>query len=396
MPLTDAGIRSAKPAEKPYKLYDDRGLFMLLAPEGGKLWRFRYRFDGKEKLLSLGIYPDVGLKAARDRRDEARKQIAAGIDPSALRRAQKTTRIAQAANSFEVIAREWHLRNQPTWAASHEVRVLRLLERDLFPWLGTFPIADLTPPVILETVQRIADRGATETSHRALTIIGQINRYAIATGRLESDPARDLRDALPPTVDRHFPAVTDPVKLGRLLASLWAYDGSLTVKGALKLAPLLAVRPGELRSAQWAHIDLDQAEWRFTITKTQTEHIVPLSRQAVAVLRELRPATAPVSAYVFPSARSPRRCMSNNAVLAALRRMEIPKDVMTGHGFRATFRTLGDEVLKFRVDLIEHQLGHNVKDALGRAYNRTRFLEDRKAMMQDWADYLDGLREGAL
>ena len=396
MPLTDAGIRSAKPAAKPYKLYDDRGLFMLLAPEGGKLWRFRYRFDGKEKLLALGVYPDVGLKAARARRDEARQQIAAGIDPSALRRAQKTTRIAQAANSFETIAREWHLRNQPTWATSHEVRVLRLLERDIFPWLGNCPIADLTPPVILEAVRRIADRGAVETSHRALTIIGQISRYAIATGRLESDPARDLRGALPPTVDQHFPAITDPAKLGRLLVSLWGYEGSLTVKSALKLAPLLAVRPGELRSALWADIDLDQAEWRYTISKTKTEHVVPLSRQAVAVLRELHPATAPVSPFVFPSARTTRRCMSDNAVLSALRRMEISRDVMTGHGFRASFRTIGDEVLKFRVDLIEHQLGHNVKDALGRAYNRTRFLEDRKAMMQDWADYLDGLREGAV
>ena len=394
MPLTDAKVRNARSLEKPYKLYDERGLFLLVAPEGGRLWRFRYRFDNKEKLLALGGYPDVTLKDARERRDEARKQVAAGIDPGAVRKAQKAARVERAANSFEVIAREWHERQAPTWAPSHAVRVLSLMNRDLFPWLGGTAIADLTPPVILETLMRICDRGAVETAHRALTIVGQVNRFAIASGRLESDAARDLRGALPPVVDNHFSAVTDPDELGSLLRSLWSYSGTLTVRSALKLAPMLAVRPGELRSAKWAHIDLVNAEWRFRLSKTHEEHVVPLARQALAVLQELHPATSHISEFVFPSARSPRRCMSDNGVLSALRRMEIPRETMTGHGFRASFRTILDEVLNFRVDLIEHQLGHAVKDVHGRAYNRTSFLADRRAMMQAWANFLDELRTG--
>lgn len=394
MPLTDPKVRNARPLEKPYKLYDGRGLFLQVVPEGGRLWRFRYRFDNKEKLLALGGYPDVSLKDARERRDEARKQVAAGIDPGAVRKAQKASRMERAANSFEVIAREWHERQVPTWAPSHAVRVLSLMNRDLFPWIGGTAIADLTPPVILEPLLRICDRGAVETAHRALTIVGQVNRFAIASGRLESDPARDLRGALPPVVDRHFPAVTDPTELGALLRSLWSYSGTLTVRSALKLAPMLAVRPGELRSAKWVDVDLEAAAWRFTLSKTHQEHIVPLPRQALDVLQELHPATAPVSEYVFPSARSPRRCMSDNGVLSALRRMEIPKETMTGHGFRAAFRTILDERLGFRPDIIEQQLGHAVRDALGRAYNRATFLADRRAMMQVWADYLDELRTG--
>lgn len=394
MPLTDAKVRNAKSSERAYKLYDERGLFLLVAPEGGRLWRFRFRFGGKEKLLALGIYPDVSLKDARERRDEARKQVAAGIDPCAQRKAMKSARIARDANSFEVISREWHERQKGTWAPSHAVRVMRLMERDLFPWLGGAPIAGLTPPVILESLMRICDRGAIETAHRALTIIGQVNRYAIASARLESDPARDLRGALPPVIERHFPAITEPEKLGPLLKVLWDYSGSLAVRSALKLAPLVPVRPGELRSAKWSDIDLEHAEWRFILSKTKQEHIVPLSTQALEVLRELHPATSPVSEFVFPSARTPRRCMSDNAVLSALRRMDIPKEVLVGHGSRASFRTILDEVLGFRVELIEHQLGHTVKDSLGRAYNRTSHLPARKLMMQAWADYLDGLRLG--
>lgn len=394
MPLTDAKVRNARPLEKPYKLYDERGLFLLVAPEGGKLWRFRYRFSDKEKLLALGSYPDVSLKDAREKRDEARKQVAAGIDPCAQRKAMKTARVEREANSFEVIAREWHERQVPIWAPSHAVRVLSLMNRDLFPWIGGIAIADLTPPVILEALDRICARGAVETAHRALTIVGQVDRYAISSGRLVSDPARDLRGALPPVVDRHFPAVTDPNELGALLRSLLTYKGTMTIRCALRLAPMLAVRPGELRSAKWVDIDLEAAEWRFILSKTHQEHIVPLSRQAIEVLQELHPATSAISEFVFPSARSPRRCMSDNGVLSALRRMEIPKEVMTGHGFRAAFRTLLDERLGYRPDIIEHQLGHAVRDPLGRAYNRTTHLAERKVMMQAWANYLDELRTG--
>ncbi len=394
MPLTDAKIRNAKTSSKQFKLYDERGLFLLVRPEGGRLWRFRFRFEDREKLLALGIYPDVTLKEARERRDEARKLVAAGIDPCAQRKAQKSARVERAANSFEVIAREWHERQKPTWAPSHADRVLRLMERDLFPWLGGTAIADLTPPTILEVLMKIADRGAIETAHRALTIVGQVNRFAIASGRLVSDPARDLRGALPPSIDRHFPAIVQPQELAPLLRVLWGYQGSLAVRCALRLAPMLAVRPGELRSAKWSDIDFDAAEWRFRLSKTRQEHVVPLARQAVEVLRELHPVTSPVSEFVFPSARTPRRCMSDNAVLSALRRSDIPKEALVGHGFRATFRTVLDEVLGFRVELIEHQLGHAVKDSLGRSYNRTSHLPARKAMMTAWCDYLDALRTG--
>jgi integrase len=392
MPLTDAKVRNARPQEKPYKLYDERGLFLLVAPEGGKLWRFRYRFDNKEKLLALGGYPDVSLKDARERRDEARKQLAADIDPCAQRKAMKTARVERESNSFEVIAREWHERQVPIWAPSHAVRVLSLMNRDLLPWLGGTAIENLRPRAILEALERICARGAVETAHRALTIVGQVNRFAIASGRLESDPARDLRGALPTVIDRHFPAITKPEELGPILKALWSYQGTLPVRCALRLAPLVPVRPGELRSAKWSEIDLAQAEWRFILSKTKQEHIVPLSRQAIEILLELHPATSPISEYVFPSARTPKRPMSDNAVLSALRRMDISRDTLVGHGFRASFRTIADEVLGFRVELIEHQLGHTVKDSLGRAYNRTTHLPARKAMMQVWSDYLDELR----
>ncbi len=394
MPLTDAKVRNAKPTDKAFKVYDERGLFLMVTPEGGKLWRLKYRIGGKEKLLALGGYPDVGLKDAREKRDEARKLLAAGVDPGAARKAQKAARIERAANSFEVIAREWHAKSDATWAPSHSVRVIRRLERDIFPWIGGTPIADLKAPEILATVRRIAERGALETAHRALSDIGQVFRFAISTSRAESDVTRDLRGALPSTVDGHFTAVTDPAEVGALLRAVWSYEGTLIVKCALRLAPLVFVRPGELRTARWADIDLDAAEWRFTVSKTNTDLIVPLSTQAVEILREIQPATG-AGEYVFPSARTPKRPMSDNAILAALRRMGIPKETATGHGFRATARTLLDEELGFRVDLIEHQLAHAVRDANGRAYNRTIFLKERRAMMQQWSDFLDELRIGA-
>lgn len=394
MPLTATAIRNAKSGSKPTKLFDERGLFLIVTPAGGKWWRFRYKFDNKEKLLSLGVYPDVELKDARQRRDEARKLLANGIDPGENRKAQKATKQERAANSFEVVAREWYARHSPNWAGPHGDRIIRRFERDIFPWIGRRPIADVTAPELLAVVRRIENRGALETAHRALGNCGQVFRYAVATGRAMRDPSGDLRGALPPVKGEHFAAVTEPIQAAELLRTLDGYQGTLTVACALRLAPLVFVRPGELRNAEWADIDLDAAEWRYTVTKTDTAHIVPLATQAITILRELHALTG-TGRYVFPGARSNGRPMSDNAILAAMRRMGIGKDEMSGHGFRAMARTILDEVLGVRPDLIEHQLAHAVRDPNGRAYNRTAHLVERRKMMQLWADYLDKLKAGA-
>lgn len=395
MALTDTAIKKAKPAKKQYKLFDERGLFLLVAPKGGKWWRFKYRFDSKEKLLSLGTYPDTSLKDARAQRDEARSQVADGLDPGELRKAKKKSNVDNLANSFEIIAREWFSKHAPNWSSGHRDRIIRLLERDIFPWIGNTPVTDIAAPELLKVVRLIEQRGALETAHRALANCGQIFRYAIATGRAERDPAADLKGALPPVKGTHFAAVTDPCKVGGVLCALDAYKGTLTVRCALRLAPLVFVRPGELRYAQWSDVDLKTAEWRYMVTKTDTQHIVPLSLQAIKILREIHPLTGR-GRYVFPSARNPRgdRPMSENAVLGAMRRMGISKEEMSGHGFRAMARTILDEVLGYRPDLIEHQLAHAVRDPHGRAYNRTAHLPERRKMMQEWADYLDSLKAG--
>jgi len=391
--LTDTAIRKAAPAEKSVKIFDGGGLYLEVSPTGGKWWRLKYRIDGREKRISLGVYPEVSLKAARQRRDEARKLISGGIDPSDNRKAMKTARVESAANSFEVITREWFGKYSPNWAANHSGRIIRRFERDIFPWLGKRPIAELPAMEILAVVQRIEGRGALETAHRALGSIGQVFRYAVSTGRAPRDPTRDLRGALPPVKGEHFAAVTDPQRVGDLLRAIDAYKGSLAVECALRLAPLVFVRPGELRHARWADIDLGAAQWCFTVSKTKTEHVVPLSRQAVGILREVHRVSGN-GEFVFPGGHNPRRAMSENAVLAALRRMGIGKDEMSGHGFRAMARTILDEVLGFRPDLIEHQLAHAVRDPNGRAYNRTAHLPERRQMMQKWADMLDAWKGG--
>jgi integrase len=306
----------------------------------------------------------------------------------------KSAKVERSANSFEVVAREWFAKYSTTWNASHGDRIIRRLERDIFPWIGGRPIAEVTAPELLATVQRIEKRGALETAHRAMQNCGQVFRYAIATSRAERDPSQDLRGALPPVKGTHFAAVTEPKQVAEVLRTIDGYQGTLTVACALKLAPLVFVRPGELRKAEWADMDLDAAEWRYHVTKTNSEHIVPLSTQAVAILRELHALTGS-GKYVFPGARSNGRPMSDNAILAAMRRMSIPKDEMSGHGWRAVARTILDEVLGFRPDLIEHQLAHAVKDPNGRAYNRTAHLPERRKMMQAWADYLDKIKAGA-
>ena len=394
MPLTDTAIRNTKPGAKPAKIFDERGLFLLVTPAGGKWWRLRYKFDAKEKLLSLGVYPDVGLKEARGRRDDARKLLANGIDPGEHRKVTKAARVECAANSFEALAREWFAKYAPQWAANHSDRIMRRFERDIFPWLGGRPITEIKAPELLATMRRIEARGAPETAHRALGNCGQVFRYAIATGRAERDISMDLRGALQPAKDGHFAAVTEPKRVAELLRAFNGYEGTLTVCCALKLAPLVFVRPGELRRAEWADIDLDAAEWRYVVTKTNTPHIVPLANQAVAILRELHALTGR-GKFVFPSARSTARPMSDNAILAAMRRLGISKDEMSTHGFRAMARTILDEVLGFRPDFIEHQLAHAVRDPNGRAYNRTAHLAERRKMMQAWADYLGQLAAGA-
>jgi integrase len=391
LPLSDTAIRNAKPSAKPAKLFDERGLFMIVSPAGGKWWRFKYHFDNKEKLLSLGTYPDVGLKDARERRDAARKLLANGIDPGQHRKAHRATIQNRAANSFEVVAREWHGKFAPNWTPDHGNRILRRLEWNIFPWIGGLAIADINASQLLPVVQKIEARGALETAHRALGNCGQIFRYAVATGRAVRDPSGDLRGALPPVKEEHFAAITEPKLVAGLLRTLDGYQGTFTVSCALRLAPLVFVRPGELRKAEWVNIDLDAAEWRYTVTKTGTAHIVPFATQAVAILRELFLLTG-TGRFVFPGARSNSRPMSDNAILAAMRRMGITKEEMSGHGFRAMARTILDEVLGVRPDLIEHQLAHAVRDPNGRAYNRTAHLPERRKMMQQWADYLDALK----
>lgn len=394
MALTDTKARNAKPGKKPARLFDERGLYLEVSPTGGKWWRLKYRFAGKEKRLSLGVYPDVSLRDARKQRDGIRENLAKGIDPSENRKAEKAAQAERNANTFEVVAREWFAKHSPNWAETHSDRTLRLLERDVFPWVGGRPVSEIEAPELLKVVRRIEERGALDTAHRALGNCGQIFRYAVATGRSKRSPAGDLRGALIPVKGTHFAAVTEPSKLAAVLRAMDGYEGMLTVRCALRLAPLVFVRPGELRMAEWKAIDLDAAEWRYMVTKTKTPHIVPLSRQAVEILCGLQPLTGK-GRFVFPGARTPRRPMSDNAILAAMRRMGIAKEEMTGHGFRAAARTILDEVLGFRPDFIEHQLAHAVRDPNGRAYNRTAHLAERKRMMQAWADYLDKLKAGA-
>lgn len=393
MPLTDVAIRRAKPAAKPLRLFDGGGLYLEVSPAGGKLWRWKYRHGGKEKRLALGTYPEVTLADARDRHAAGRKLLAAGYDPGEQRKAERAATLERAGNSFDAVADELLAIRAKTLAPGSAVRERRLLEKDLSPCIGSLPVADVTAPALLAALRKVEARGAVETAHRAKMLAGQVFRYAIATGRAERNPVPDLKGALSQPEGRHFASVTDPAAVGPMLRALYGYPGTPAVAAALKLAPLVFVRPGELRHARWEDIDMDGGEWRFTASKTKQPHIVPLSTQAVAILRELHPATGR-GAYVFPSARGKGRPMSEAAVIAAMRRMGLDGDTMTGHGFRAMARTILDEVLGYRPDYIEHQLAHAVRDPNGRAYNRTAHLPERKKMMQGWADYLDNLREG--
>jgi integrase len=395
MPLTDKKIGKAKPHEKPQTFFDGNGLYLLITPTGGKLWRLKYRFGGKSQLLALGTYPEISLADARERRASARKQLANSIDPASVKKAQRQA-ATEETETFEVVAREWHTKFTPTWAASHANTTISRLERDLFPWIGKRPISEIKAPELLGALRRVESRGALESARRLKIIAGQVFRYAVATGRAERDPSADLKGALAPPKEKHHAAITDPKEVAHLLRALDGYKGHYVVKCALRLAPLFFVRPGELRHAEWVEIDLDEAVWNIPKHKMKTKepHLVPLCDQAVQTLTELNCLTG-TGRYVFPSGRSSDRPMSENAILAALRRMGYDKDTMTGHGFRAMARTILDEVLHIRPDFIEHQLAHAVRDPNGRAYNRTAHLEERRKMMQLWADYLDGLKQGA-
>ena len=394
MPLSDTAIRNAKPGSKPVKLADGGGLYLLLNPNGARWWRLKYRLGGKEKLLSLGTYPDTGLRDARGKRDEARKLLAAGIDPSAQRAAEKVAKATAGAGTFAAIATEWFAQNEHTLTPGTFKRDQALIANHLLPWIGETPVGQVTPPQLLSALRRVQATGHLETAHRARSLAGKLFRYAVATGRAERNPAADLIGAIPQPNKEHFASLTDPAQVAPLLVALHAYEGTPVVMAALKLAPLVFVRPGELRQARWADIDLDAGEWRYTASKTKTPHVVPLATQAVEILRELHPLTGR-GEYVFPSARGRSRPMSDNAILTALRALGFDRETMSGHGFRAMARTILDEVLGVRPDFIEHQLAHAVRDPNGRAYNRTAHLPERRKMMQQWADYLDVLRVGA-
>lgn len=391
MPLTDTAIRNAKPGTKPKRLFDGGGLYLEVSPAGGKLWRLKYRFGKREKRLALGIYPHVSLKDARAKRDEARKQLAAGIDPGAQRRAAEL----QSASSFEALAREWFGKFSPGWSKDHAERVIRRFERDLFPWLGARPICEMTAPELLLALRRLENRGVLETAHRVMQNCSQVFRYAVATGRAERDPTFDLRGALPPVRGKHFASITDPRAIGGLLRAIDGYKGSFVTQCALRLAPLVFVRPGELRRAEWAEFDLEGAEWRIPSAKMKMRalHVVPLSAQALAILRELQPLTGS-GRYLFPSARSKDRPMSENTVLGALRRLGYGSNEMTGHGFRSMASTILNEQ-GWNRDAIERQLAHAERDNVRAAYNYAEHLPERRNMMQQWADHLDQLKAGA-
>jgi integrase len=393
-PLTDTKVRTTKPADKPQKLFDGGGLFLLVTPSGGKLWRLKYRFGGTEKSLSLGRYPETSLAEARQKRDQASALLAKGVDPGDTKKAQKATGM-QETETFEIIAREWHAKFSRSWASSHAKTTIRRLELFIFPWLGNRPIKTITAPELLAALRRIEAKGALETAHRVKQVCGQVFRYAIATGRAERDPSGDLRGAIPPASGKHMATITDPKEIAGLLRSIDSYRGSIVTRCALQLAPLVFVRPGELRQAEWSEFNLETAEWRIPAEKMKAGavHIVPLSRQAIDFLREIHPLTGH-GRYVFPSPRTDSRPMSSNAILSALRRMGYAKEEMSGHGFRSMASTLLNEQ-GWNRDAIERQLAHAERNSVRAAYNHAEFLPERKKMMQAWADYLDGIKSGA-
>ncbi|MGZ9712983.1 tyrosine-type recombinase/integrase [Glaciimonas sp. GNP009] len=397
LPLTDIQIRNAKPRDKTYTLADGGAMYLEVAPTGAKTWRMAYRQpNGKNTRLTFGTYPAISLLEARKKREEARALRASGTDPAQLRRDDKQARAVSMANTFELVGWSWLGKTAPTRAESTQGKIATWLKKDVFPFIGEMPVSSIKAINVLTTVQKMEARGSIDSAHRVKQICGQILRYAVAVGIIERDVTADLRGALSVVPKVPYAAITEPKQAGELMRSIQAYSGHPYAVAALKLSPLLFVRPGELRSAEWIEIDLDAAEWRIPARKMKmrVDHLVPLSVQAVEILRGVHSMTGGRK-FVFPSIRTSARCMSENTITAALRSMGYSKEVMTAHGFRAMARTIMDEVMGERVDLIEHQLAHAVKDPNGRAYNRTAHLPARKNMMQRWSDYLDGLRDSA-
>lgn len=416
---SDATIRSIKLGDARNRLSDGEGLYLLLFVAGGSHgWRLDYTIHGKRKTLSLGTYPATGLKLAREKADSARQQIAADIDPSSRRKEVKAqyavereaqTRLESglpALGSFEAVAREWHTKKSSGWASVHADTTIRRLEKDVFPWIGAKPITEVKAPELLAVLRRVETRGAIETAHRLREIAGQVYRYAIATGAAERDWAADLRGALKVQTEGHHAAITEPVRFGELVRAMRGYRGSLVVRTAMQFSALVFQRPGEIRGMTWGEVDLDAGMWTIPAERMKRSvkekangaaHLVPLARQAVELLRELLPLTGHrgPDGCVFPSERGQGRPLSENGVRMALRTLGFDNDSHTPHGFRASARTMMDEVLGIRVEVIEAQLAHSVRDPLGRAYNRTTFLPERTAMMQQWADYVDKMAIGA-
>ncbi|EPJ56175.1 MAG: putative integrase prophage protein [Osedax symbiont Rs2] len=395
MPLSTKQIENAKPKEKDYKLSDGEGMFLLVKKNGSKYWRLKYRFLGKEKTFSLGVYPLVKLSTARSEKSKAKLLLNQGIDPSAKKKADKTQVRLNTENNFKAIALEWFDIHQKNKVERHKSRVKSRMERDLFPTLGYLPINQITAPVLLEALRAIEKRGAVESAHRTKQIAGQIFRYAIATGRAERDPTPDLKGALQPPIKKHHAALTEPRDVGHLMVAIDNFNGTIVVKTALHLSALFFCRPGEIRHLKWSDINYEENRIELIASKTKQQLIIPLCTQAIALIENLK-AYNGSSPYLLPSARGGSRCLSENGVRVALRSMGYDNDTMTPHGFRAMARTLLDEILEYRIEWIEQQLAHTVKDPNGRAYNRTKHLKQRTEMMQAWADYLDKLRDKAL
>lgn len=395
MPLTNTAILKAKPADRPLKLRDGNGLYLLLRPDGARWWRYDYRrpITGKRNTLSLGTYPEVSLADARGKLAEARKQLAAKVDPGEQRKAVKAAGQAAAANSFEVVAREWFAKQEKEWSAQYASKVIRRLESDIFPWLGHAAIAAITAPELLKHLERIEQRGAIETAHRALQTCGAVFRYAVRTGRADSDPSGALKGALTPWRPMPFAAATTPDAATKLLRKIEGSSSRPVVRSALRLAPLMFARPGELVRMKWKELDLDGGQWRYFVTKTKRTHIATLSTQAANILRDLHPLTGR-GEFVFPGGRDPRKHMSGNAILVAARRCGIEKEESTIHGFRHMASTLLNEMGGWTPDAIEAALTHKMPGVRG-IYNQASYLEERRLMMQAWADHLDRLKATA-
>ena len=392
MKLTASQIKSAKATNKPIKLADGRGLYVLVKLNGAKYWRLKYRFAGKEKLLALGVFPAVSLAQARLLCAEAKALLAANRDPSLTKQIQKNLLQNKSQDTFEAVANEWFAAKIADKSESYKARTWRILEKDLFPRIGQISAGDLTGQMLLAALRAIEVR-TIDIAHRAKQTVSQVMRYAVATGRADRDIAADLTGALKPRSVKHAATLLDPSEIGQLLRSIDAYSGSLIVKSALQLSPLLFVRPGELRTMEWKELDWETARWEIPAEKMKMRqpHIVPLASQSLGVLRQIHPLTGRGD-YVFPSARKGGRPLSDNGVRTALRSLGYTNEQITPHGFRAMARTLLDEELKYRVDYIEHQLAHAVKDPLGRAYNRTKHMDERVEMMQRWGDFLGSLK----